>query len=113
MAAMSTSLTELIDNGNSITYFYTGHTVNDPKLVLQKRKVPVGATGVAEDSFSVVVQTDDADGNPLSSKPSFEAKHRRPINGDAADSTAALAVFRDIVASDEFGAMVTNQARLK
>jgi hypothetical protein len=37
MAAMSTALTEFSDKENSRTFFYTGHTVTKPKLVLQRR----------------------------------------------------------------------------
>jgi hypothetical protein len=45
----------------------------------------------------------------MPSRVTFSATVRRPIGGDAADVTAQLAVFRDIIAGDEFGAMVTTQ----
>lgn len=110
MAAMSTALTEFRDNGDSRTYFYTGHTAAEPRLVIQRRKVAAGSTSVIEDTFQVVSSTEDAAGELLSSKVTFEAKVRRPVNGIAADVTAALAIFRDIVASDEFTANVNTQA---
>jgi hypothetical protein len=67
------------------------------------------AESVAEDVFQVISSTEDADGEILTSKVLFEAKVRRPANGIASDVTAALAIFRDIVASDEFTATVNTQ----
>lgn len=112
MAGMTTVLTELSANGNSRTFYYTGHTMSEPRLVIQKRKVPAGATGTGEDLFQVISSTEDASGELLTSKVLFEAKVRRPSNGITGDVTAALAIFRDIVASDEFTAMVNTQANL-
>jgi len=109
MAAMTTSLTEFADNGNSRTYTYTGHTSSEPRLVIERRKVAAGATSVIEDTVSVLSSTEDAAGELLSSKVLFEAKVRRPVNGIAADVTAALAIFRDIVAGDEFTNTVNTQ----
>jgi hypothetical protein len=109
MAAMTTALTEFSDNGNSRTYTYTGHTALSPKLVLQKRRVPSGAQTVIEDTITVLNATEDSDGNVLPQKVSFSATVRRPLNGDAADVTATLATFRDIIASDEFGVTVSTQ----
>jgi len=109
MAAMTTALTEFSDNGNSRTYTYTGHTAVDPRLVLQRRKVAAGTTSVIEDTITVLSGTEDADANPLAAKVRFSATVSRPINGVAADVTAALAIFRDIVAGDEFGNTVSTQ----
>lgn len=112
MAAMTTSLTEFATNGDSRTYTYAGHTAVDPRLVLQKRKVATGSASVIEDTISVLSGTDDADGNILQQRVLFTATVRRPVNGAAADVTAALAIFRDIVAGDEFGNTVTTQEPL-
>lgn len=112
MAAMSTALTEFSRQGNSSTFTVTGHTAVKPKLVLQKRRVPVGADGVAEDEITVLYGTEDADSALLKSRVMFSAKVRRPVNGAAADVTAALAVFRDVVAGDEFGNTVDTQETL-
>lgn len=106
MAGMATVLTEFADNGNSRTYTFTGHTVLSPKLVLQKRKVPVGNAIMQEDTITVLLGTTDSDGAVLPQRVSFQAQIRRPITGDADDVTAALAVFRDIIAGDEFGVTV-------
>jgi hypothetical protein len=109
MAAMTTALTEFADNGNSRTYTYTGHTASEPRLVIQRRKVATGSTSVIEDTVSVVSSTEDANGDLLTSKISFEAKLRHPVDGIAADVTAALAIFRDIIAGDEFTNTVSTQ----
>lgn len=110
MAGMTTALTEFRDFGDSRTYLYTGHTAAEPRLVVQRRKVAAGSTSVIEDLFQVISSTEDAAGELLTSKVVFEAKVRRPVNGITADVTAALAIFRDIVASDEFTATVNTQA---
>jgi hypothetical protein len=109
MAAMTTALTRFSGIGNSITYTYTGHTAAEPRLVIQKRKVATGSTSVIEDTVSVISSTEDANGDLLASKVLFEAKVRRPLNGIAADVTAALAVFRDVIAGDEFTNVVDTQ----
>lgn len=113
MAAMSTALTEFSDKENSRTYLYTGHSVNKPKLVLQKRRVPSAGQVIAEDVISVLSGTEDASGEYLEPRVLFSATIRRPKDGIAADVTAALAIFRDIVAGDEFGLTVTDQRYLK
>lgn len=109
MAAMTTALTEFRDSGDSRTYTYTGHTAVEPRLVIQRRKVATTATGVMEDTIQVLSSTEDSNGDLLSSKVLFEAKVRRPANGIAGDLTAALAIFRDIVAGDEFTNTVNTQ----
>lgn len=109
MAGMATALTEFSDNGNSRTFTTPGHTSVKPKLVIQKRKIPANADGVAETSFIVIHATVDADGNVLSAKESFEVIHRSPVKGDSDDRDAVLAIGRDIVASDEWTNAVTTQ----
>ena len=109
MAAMTTALTEFADNGNSRTYTYTGHTSAEPRLCIQRRKVASGATSVIEDTVQILSSTEDASGDLLDSKVLFEAKVRRPVNGIVADVTAALAIFRDVIAGDEFTNTVSTQ----
>ena len=110
MASFATTITEFSDKENNRTYMVSGHTVQAPKLVIQKRKVPSTSTGISESRLLVVYGTEDAEANPLASKVVFEAGVRYPANGQTDDVTAALAVFRDFVASDEFTAMVNSQA---
>lgn len=109
MAAMTTVLTEFADSGNSRTYTTSTHTTAKPRLVIQKRKVPSGKQTVQEVSVQVVHATEDASSVILPSKVVFEANHRSPIDGAAADVTAALAIFRDIIAGDEYANAVSTQ----
>lgn len=113
MAAMTTALTEFSTLGDSRTYVMSSHTVSDPRLVLQKRKVPSGNKKVQESTVTVLYGTEDANNEPLPQKVAFMASAAYPVGCTAADVTAALATFRDIVASDEFGTMVTTQKWLK
>lgn len=113
MAAMATSLTEFSTLGDSRVYTYGTHSAMAPKMVLQRRKVPSGNQIVAEDVVTVLQSTTDADGNVLAPRVSITATIRRPITGQAADVTALLAVFRDVVAGDEFANTVSTQEFLK
>lgn len=113
MAAMTTALVEFSDKENERTYTYTGHTVQKPKMVLQRRKVPVGNQTIAEDTLSVLAGCVDAAGVALPSRVLFSLTVRRPISAVAGDVTAPLAVFRDIVNSDEVTAMVNGQTYVK
>jgi hypothetical protein len=109
MAGMTTVLTEFSNNGNSRTSTYSGHVASDPKLVIEKRRVPEGNQTMVEYSAKVVSGTEDSNGVSLSNKVTFEAVVRYPVLGISADVTAALAIFRDVVAGDEFGNSVTTQ----
>jgi hypothetical protein len=113
MAALATTLTEFSDNGDSRTYTISGHTASKPKLVLEKRKVPVGNQTMSEFTCSVVYGTEDADGAVLPQKISLSASARYPVNGDstelATDLAAAFVILQDIVQSDEFEASITSQ----
>lgn len=113
MAAMTTVLTEFSTLGDSRTYTAPSHVVTKPVLVLQKRKVPVGNQVVAEDVITHLQGTVDSAGATLPQKVSFSCTVRRPVDGIAADVTAALALFREIIASDEFTAVVNTQNYVK
>lgn len=109
MAAFTVAIQEYSDQANSRKYTVNGHTVQKPKLVLQKRTV--GSVGGASgtDTLSVVYGTEDSAGEPLSGRVVFEANVRRPVEAIAADVTAALADFRNFIASDEFTDLVNTQ----
>lgn len=109
MAALVTALTEFADNGNSRTYTTSGHTVIQPKLVIQKRKVPSTATGSAEISVAVIHGTTDSSSEPLASRVVGEVRVRYPLNGTTTDRDAMLVILRDVVQSTEFGTSVGNQ----
>lgn len=112
MAAMSTALTRYSTKENSVTFKTSGHTFVKPELVVQTRRPAIGNQVNHEDQVQVVLGTEDAEGNPLQSKINFTVVVRRPITGIAGDLTAAMAIFRDIVASDEFTAMVSDSSLL-
>jgi len=109
MAAMTAVLTEFSNNGNSRTSTVATHTAVKPKLVIEKRRVPEGNQIIAEYSCKCVYATEDVDGVILSNKVSFEAVVRYPVAGDAADVAAALVLFKDIIANDEFANSITTQ----
>lgn len=109
MAGMTTVLTEFSSQGNSRTSTYSGHTASKPKLVIEKRRVPEGQQSVVEYSAKVVCGAVDSDGTATAQKVSFEAIVRYPLNAIAADVTDPLAIFRDLIAGDEFGNSVTTQ----
>jgi hypothetical protein len=112
MAAMTTALTEFSDTGNSRTYTVPGHTASKPKKVLQRRKVPTGNQVVLEDTVMVLYATEDSTGAVLPQSDSITVTIKRPTSGIAADMTALLTLFREIVASDEFGNTVDTQEYL-
>lgn len=107
MAARTTVLTGFSENGNSRTSTFPGHTASVPKLVIEKRKVPADNQIMAEYSFKVVNATSDGITPVIPQKVSLESVVRYPITGDSADTAEALAVFRDMVASDEFANAVS------
>lgn len=112
MAAMTTALTTFSILGDSRTYTTSAHTVTQPRVVLQKRKVPTGNKVVAEDLVSVVYGTKDAANNVLVPKIVFSASVSFPIQGATADRDSALALFREIVASDNFTTLVSQSKPL-
>lgn len=109
MAGMTTVLTEFSTNGNSRTSTTSGHSTTQPKVVIEKRRVPEGNQTMAEYSVKVVHATTDADSAVLPNKVSFECIFREPVLGDSADVAAALVIFRDIIAGDEFQNSVGTQ----
>jgi hypothetical protein len=106
---MTTVLTEFSTTGNSRTSTVSGHTAIQPKLVIEKRRVPEGNQVISEYSCKVIYATTDADDTVISNKVSFEAIIRYPVIGDYDDVTAALAIFRDILAGDEFANSISTQ----
>lgn len=109
MAAMTTVLTEFSNTGNSRTSTTTGHTAQKPKLVIEKRRVPEGNQTMIEYSCKIVHATEDDDGVILTNKVSFEAVCRHPVLGQSTDVDAALVIFRDVIAGDEYANSVDTQ----
>lgn len=109
MASFTSTIEEFSDKENHRTFAVDGHTVVKPKLVIQRRSQPKTPQSPSESSLSVVYGTLDADGSPIPTKVNISASVRYAAHSDPTDVTAALAVFRDLVASDEFTNMVTSQ----
>lgn len=109
MAAMTTPLVEFSDSTNSRLYTVSGHTVAQPKVVVQRRRVPTNVDGQYHSEINVSYGTLDADGNPLDKKYFFGVTIRGPVAGQSADRDAAKALFREIVASDEFDSVTATQ----
>jgi len=107
---MASFTTVLADNGNTANTWNwvvsANHSTLKPFLVLQKRKIPTGNQVMAEDTLSVLTATTDAEGVVLSQRVLHTYTCRRPVTGDDDDVTASLAVFRDLINSDEVTAMV-------
>jgi hypothetical protein len=68
---------------------------------------------IAQTEVNVSFGCVDADGAPMTQKHFIGATSRSPVGGDATNQAAALALFREIVASDEFAAAITTQNYLK
>jgi len=113
MAGMTSVLTKFSEQGNSKTSSTSTNTAVKPRLVIEKRKTASPVAPVAEYSARVLHATENSDGVILGQKVSFEVIVRYPIMGDNADVTAALAIFRDIVAGDEFGNSIATLEFLK
>jgi hypothetical protein len=109
MAAMTTVLTEFAQNGNSRTSTLSTHLAGKPRLVIEKRVVPDGNKTMIDYAFKVVYSTVDAAGTILTQKIAMEAVVRYPLACIAGDLAAALDIFRDIVAGDEFANSVSTQ----
>lgn len=109
MAAMTTALIQRSDERNARVWEVTGHTVQKPKLMLQKRVEPKGNQSVAEDEVMVLFGAADSTGVILPTKTAISAKIRRSTNAVVADTDAAIALFREFVASDEFAAVMNSQ----
>lgn len=113
MAALATTLTHFSDKENARTWITAGHTASKPKIVIQKRRVPSGNQIVQEDTISVVHAGVDALSKVMAQKASFQLIIRQPIGMVGTTVADALAIFRDIVQSTEFGTTVTTSQYLK
>lgn len=109
MASFLTVITEFSDKENQRKYSIAGGTVSKPRQLIQKRVEPATPQAKAISSLDVVYGTTDPDGNVHPSKVVFGASVRFPRDALQADIDAALAVFRDFVASDQFTNMVNSQ----
>jgi hypothetical protein len=111
MAAKTVAWTKFDPTGDSWTYVTAGHTSSKPKLVLCKRRVPVGNQVVSEASMQVVHATEDTDGLPISTKCAVGCTGRfsTQMGATETDLDDAITIFRDFVASDDFVTLLKSQ----
>lgn len=107
---MTTVLNDYNEKWNQKAYWFSGHTAAKPRLFLQKRTPIQGNQTVLTDSVLVRVTGEDSAGEILEAPIAFTVTCRRPNNAIAADVNSARDCLRDFVASDEFQAMLDNQA---
>jgi hypothetical protein len=109
MAGMTTALAEFAGIGNSRTSTTSGHTIQRPKLVIERRTVAEGKKTVAEYEAKVVQAAVDPNDLVLRDKVQLSVISRVPVAADSATVDAAIVILRDIVASDEFVVSVKTQ----
>lgn len=111
MAEMTTTLTKFSQSGNAVTYTAPGHTVEKPKLLLQKRKLASGsANSVAESVATVLYGTADTVSSALlAARIQLSTNCRVPVGALTADIDAAIALHRDFINSDAFVRLVKTQ----
>lgn len=102
MSAMTTTLTEYDSGPGTRTSMLADHAAAKPHLVIERRKTVSANSTVTENTISVVIATNGADGLVLPQKFQFVVTVKGPIQGSTTDRDTALAVIRDIVSSDEF-----------
>lgn len=103
MANMTTLLTQRSDTADQREWAAPSHSLAAPFLIRQKRAVAKTLTGRATDTISVLKGGVDNVGAPLAIPLSVSINISRQANMASSDAAAALALFREIVASDNFG----------
>lgn len=110
MAVMTTVLKRFTTVGTTKTSRHPSGSLQEPKLVIERVRVPEGNKTVGEYSASVLYAALDADGQVLPSKVAFTVTFRSPVNIGPTETVVAdaLALFREIVASDNFATSVNS-----
>lgn len=109
MANMSTSLVTFSENGNKRTSAAPSNTAALPRLILQQRSIASGVEGVSEMQHRVVFGAADASGLPIVQRISFLVLARIPILARSTEVDAAKALYREMIASDNWAASVAGQ----
>lgn len=113
MANMTTSLVQRSDAADAREWQAPTHTLTVPFMVRQKRTSPKTLTGRASDSLSVLRGGVDNTGVALSTPLTLQLNVSRQANMAAADIAAAVALFREVVASANFDALISGQSYLQ
>lgn len=106
MADMVTALTGYSNVGTTITYETAGHSLSDAKLVVQKRGQQGSGQTLFKGEVAVVAGAEDSAGDQMPNNLRLTAASSIPVGVIAADIDAAIVIFRDYVASDDFPAAV-------
>lgn len=109
MANMTTSLTQRSDAENQREWAAPTHTLASPFTIRQRRTVAKQVTQRATDSISVLRGGLDTSGLALQTPLTAMVTLTRQANMASTDSAAALALFREIIASDNFTALWNSQ----
>lgn len=110
MAAIVTVLKNHEERGSTRVFTTPTHSVASPQMVKQSHRTPVGDQMVATDNIEVRYAVADVAGSSLPTDVIFSVSVRRDKRSAAATVAAAKVLFREIVASDEFDAIVDAQA---
>jgi hypothetical protein len=113
MPAIATTLVERNDGPDFREWQTSAHTLAKPALLKQMRKSPTEAGGRASDMIRMIFGANDATGVLAKMPLMFEVNVTRQANMAATEATTPLSVFRDVVNSDAFAAMVTGQSYIK
>lgn len=117
MAAMSTVVKELSQNGSNITYAMTSwHSAVQPHLLITKVKPAKGAKGTHQVDVIASAGVLDAAGAPLNTRASFTLTCRFPV--DLVDGVSnsnlgiVLDVMKDFLNSDQAVPLLFNGYRV-
>lgn len=113
MANMTTVMAQRSDSTNAREYTAPTHTLAAPFIVKQSRKTPPTSVGRATDTLSIIRGGVDLAGAPLVVPTTIRVEVTRQANTHGDVTAAAKALLREIVASDNFNALVDGQAYLQ
>lgn len=106
MADMTAALSFYSNVGTTITYTSAGHDLSDAKFMVQKRGQQGSGQTLYKGEVAVVQGAEDSAGDQLPNNLRLTAASSIPIGTIVADIDAAIVLFRDYVASDDFPAAV-------
>lgn len=113
MATMTTVMAQRSDSANAREFTAPTHTLAAPFIVKQNRKTPPTSVGRATDSISIIRGGVDLAGVPLVVPTTIRVEVTRQANTHGDVVAAAKALLREIIASENFDAMVAGQAYLQ
>lgn len=113
MAEMTTVLVQRSDSADAREFQAPSHSLTTPFTVRQKRVAPKTLTGRATDNVSILRGGVDNTGVALSIPLTMQLGISRQANMSETDLAAAIALFRELVASTNFDAIVRGQSYIQ